>query len=114
MHSCDGFRPKIKSRRICQVFDFHLFPTTYSRMEGLLSYVSIVSTSLLAILILLLIRLSICLPSYSKIPKFKQPPSILVILGSGGHTAEMIRLIRNIDIRDYGRRMFVLAKVCFK
>jgi len=35
--------------------------------------------------------------------------TVLILLGSGGHTAEMIRLLEGMDLRNYYPRLYVLA-----
>jgi beta-1,4-N-acetylglucosaminyltransferase len=36
-----------------------------------------------------------------------KPGSIMVLLGSGGHTGEMLRLLRELDIQKYHTRIYI-------
>src|SRR5204862_5169064 len=37
------------------------------------------------------------------------PTHLLIVLGSGGHTAEMLALLRNINIRSYQFRSYIVS-----
>lgn len=41
--------------------------------------------------------------------KVEKPTRLLVILGSGGHTAEMFALLRNLDTAKYHHRSYVIS-----
>lgn len=59
---------------------------------------------------LLFIRIKSCLPSsYSKNIRKGKPLSTFVVFGSGGHTSEMLQLLRNIQNVKYDPCYFVLA-----
>ncbi|KNC72353.1 hypothetical protein SARC_15091, partial [Sphaeroforma arctica JP610] len=42
-------------------------------------------------------------------PKRTKPCSVLVVLGSGGHTAEMMRQLETLNLKNYSPRTYVLA-----
>jgi len=39
----------------------------------------------------------------------KSSAKLVIVLGSGGHTAEMLRLIENLDFKKYTRRLYVIS-----
>lgn len=44
-------------------------------------------------------------------PKAKsRPVRTMIILGSGGHTAEMLRIVKHLDIRNYSPRVYIRAR----
>lgn len=68
----------------------------------------------LAILLSLLIplRLLSILPAYSPPPRRRQrgsPTHLLILLGSGGHTAEILSLLSNLDPTSYTHRSWVVS-----
>lgn len=40
----------------------------------------------------------------------KQSTQTLIVMGSGGHTAEMIRLLKDLDFRKFSPRLYVVAQ----
>ena len=46
---------------------------------------------------------------HSAQPSGAPPVRTMVVLGSGGHTAEMLTLLQGLDFRTYGPREYVLA-----
>jgi beta-1,4-N-acetylglucosaminyltransferase len=68
-------------------------------------------TVLGAIVVSLLIRLTGCLPQYRRRKNLrkKRPLRTLVFFGSGGHTTEMLRMIRNLNEDNYAPVSFVMA-----
>ena len=81
---------------------------SFDSLQGVLPLVLALCTALATALLL---RLSACLPHFARRPAVRSPPSLLVVLGSGGHTAEMIRLLRNVDPLSFSSVHFVIAKV---
>lgn len=68
--------------------------------------------NILALIPLLLIRLFSILPSKDKRPKFRRPGTavrILIVLGSGGHTAEMFEMLRDLDPSKYTQRSYLVS-----
>ena len=65
----------------------------------------------LSVCILCLVRLIWILPGFRT--QVQQPRKssvrIVVVLGSGGHTAEMIRLLEGLDFEKYGPRIYVVS-----
>ena len=72
---------------------------------------SVISIIVSLISVALTIRLFICLSQSSKASKVSSRDQIstLVYWGSGGHTAEMIRLIRNLSASKYRPLFFILS-----
>ena len=71
-------------------------------------------TALIALLCILFMRLSMCLPQFregmaSRRRKKEERVSSMVIWGSGGHTTEMLRLIDRLDVKRYAPMHFVMA-----
>jgi beta-1,4-N-acetylglucosaminyltransferase len=70
---------------------------------------------LLTILILTTARILALLPPRRTKPsptnrkKGSTPTHLLIVLGSGGHTAEMFALLRDLDARAYNRRTYVFS-----
>lgn len=50
-----------------------------------------------------------CLTSQRVIKKSNQPIRTLIVIGSGGHTAELLRLMKNMDKSKFTPRLYVLA-----
>ncbi|KAL9065755.1 MAG: hypothetical protein Q9157_007365, partial [Trypethelium eluteriae] len=74
-------------------------------------------TALLTLLILaiplLTLRLLAILPSRRPPPQPRtrgSPVCLLIVLGSGGHTAEMLAMLRKVDLGDYTRRVWVVGE----
>ena len=42
-------------------------------------------------------------------PRAKSSAKLVIVLGSGGHTAEMLRLIENLDFDKYISRLYVIS-----
>ena len=81
------------------------------RLEDITVF-EIVFTSIVGMLLILIIRLSKCLPAYKshrKRYKSKKELSVMVIFGSGGHTTEMLKMIGKLDPVRYRPFHFVLA-----
>ena len=59
----------------------------------------------------LLLRLLWILPSFRVQPRpsRKSSAKVVIVLGSGGHTAEMIRLIEPLNFDKYTRRVYVVS-----
>ena len=57
------------------------------------------------------IRLLWILPAFRQQspPSRKSSAKIVIVLGSGGHTAEMLRLIEHLDFNKYQRRIYVVS-----
>ncbi|XP_071455443.1 UDP-N-acetylglucosamine transferase subunit ALG14 [Hetaerina americana] len=45
----------------------------------------------------------------TSIPSRLKPVKTTIIMGSGGHTAEMLRLVKNINLLNYNPRLYVIA-----
>ena len=82
----------------------------------LLSPLPLKNLSLLLVITLTLtfLRLLSILPS-QKPPtparrKRGSPTHLLILLGSGGHTAEMLSLLQDLDTRSYNRRTWVISE----
>lgn len=58
-----------------------------------------------------LLRLLWILPSFRVQPRpsRKSSAKLVIILGSGGHTAEMLRLIEPLNFDKYARRVYVVS-----
>ena len=65
----------------------------------------------LALFATLLLRLLWILPSFRVQPRppRKSSAKVVIVLGSGGHTAEMIRLIEPLNFDKYARRVYVVS-----
>ncbi|KAH8554914.1 UDP-N-acetylglucosamine transferase subunit ALG14 [Umbelopsis sp. PMI_123] len=63
------------------------------------------------LLIAFIWRLWIVLPGSSSTPRRhgKNPCKTCIVLGSGGHTSEMIAMTRNLDAHNYAPRTYVIA-----
>ena len=48
-------------------------------------------------------------PQPEKRKKGDSPAHLMVVLGSGGHTAEMLNILANVNIRDFNRRTYVIS-----
>ena len=72
-----------------------------------------VSVGLVLLLILLMsIRLLAVLPGKRNPPKSRTPGTttrILIILGSGGHTAEILSVLKDLDTSKYTHRSYVVS-----
>ena len=78
----------------------------------LASVTVLVLTSLLLIITLSVLRLAYILPtSRSQRPAtpVKSTATLLVVLGSGGHTAEMIRLLDSLNFTKYSYRRYIVS-----
>ncbi|KAF2399228.1 Alg14-domain-containing protein [Trichodelitschia bisporula] len=67
---------------------------------------------LIALGILTTLRLLFILPPYRPRPRSRKrssPTHLLVVLGSGGHTAEMLVMLRDLDPQTYARRTWVVS-----
>lgn len=66
------------------------------------------------ILTLIFLRLLHTLPAFNRIPpparKRGSPTHLLIVLGSGGHTAEMLSLLHDLDTRSYTHRSYVISE----
>jgi beta-1,4-N-acetylglucosaminyltransferase len=75
--------------------------------------IQIILTALYGVAITLVIRLSICLPQYRNRKKLRSKCQnslrTLIFFGSGGHTTEMIQLIRNLSVDRFGPVYFILS-----
>ncbi|MCJ1473242.1 UDP-N-acetylglucosamine transferase subunit [Lambiella insularis] len=73
----------------------------------------LITTAILATLILLTIWVILTLPAlYTKSPMPRRrgtPTHLLIVLGSGGHTAEMLSLLRDLDPLSYTHRSYVVS-----
>jgi hypothetical protein len=58
-----------------------------------------------------LLRLLCILPIIRTQPRSrrKSTANILIVLGSGGHTAEMLRLLQHLDFAKYTRRVYIVS-----
>ncbi|KAL9097257.1 MAG: hypothetical protein Q9165_000684 [Trypethelium subeluteriae] len=62
---------------------------------------------------LLTLRLLAILPSRRSSPQPRtrgSPTCLLIVLGSGGHTAEMLAMLRKVDLRDYTTRVWIVGE----
>jgi beta-1,4-N-acetylglucosaminyltransferase len=64
--------------------------------------------AVLLIIILSLLRLAYILPTTRPSSK-STTATLLVVLGSGGHTAEMLRLLDSLDFTKYTHRRYVVS-----
>ena len=66
---------------------------------------------LAAVFVVSIIRLLWILPTFRQQPppSRKSSAKIVIVLGSGGHTAEMLRLIQHLDFNKYQRRIYVVS-----
>src|SRR6266496_5818049 len=57
------------------------------------------------------VRLLWILPSFrvQPQPSRKSSAKLVIVLGSGGHTAEMLRLIEPLNFNKYNRRVYVVS-----
>jgi beta-1,4-N-acetylglucosaminyltransferase len=64
-----------------------------------------------AAFVTLLLRLLWLLPSFRVQPRSSRKSSskLVIVLGSGGHTAEMLRLIEPLNFDKYTRRVYVVS-----
>jgi beta-1,4-N-acetylglucosaminyltransferase len=60
---------------------------------------------------LILVRLLWILPSFKPQPPSprKSSAKLLIVLGSGGHTAEMLRLLQSLNFDKYTRRTYIIS-----
>lgn len=75
---------------------------------------SIILTLLLLLVPVLSLRLLSLLPAQNTRPEprsrsYGSSTRLLVILGSGGHTAEMLALLRNLDCSKYTHRSYIVS-----
>ncbi|KAI9361806.1 UDP-N-acetylglucosamine transferase subunit alg14 [Pilaira anomala] len=66
----------------------------------------------LTVIILLLTRIYFVLPKHIKVlnkTKRTKPCKTCIVLGSGGHTAEMLQLIKSLDPERYTPRSYIVA-----
>lgn len=65
----------------------------------------------LGIFLVSFLRLLWILPSFrtQSRPSRKSSAKIIIVLGSGGHTAEMLRLIESLNFDKYTRRIYVVS-----
>ena len=78
----------------------------------LASITAVVLASFLSLITLSLLRLAYILPkSDAKRPvsPVKSTATLLVVLGSGGHTAEMIRLLDSLNFTKYSYRRYIVS-----
>ncbi|MCJ1411335.1 UDP-N-acetylglucosamine transferase subunit [Ptychographa xylographoides] len=78
-----------------------------------MSNIRLLLTILSLFISLLLLRLFLCLPAISpRVPPRRHrgtPTRLLIVLGSGGHTAEMLSLLRNLNPGSYTHRSYVVS-----
>ncbi|AOW01551.1 UDP-N-acetylglucosamine transferase subunit ALG14 [Yarrowia lipolytica] len=64
-----------------------------------------------AILVLLLLRLLFVLPASNRFGFLYRPkhsnPKLMVMMGSGGHTGEMLRMLKTLKLQSYAKRVYV-------
>lgn len=60
--------------------------------------------------ILILARACYLILVKSNKPRKSCPTKVLIILGSGGHTAEMLRIVKHLDIKNYTPRVYIHAQ----
>jgi beta-1,4-N-acetylglucosaminyltransferase len=60
---------------------------------------------------LILLRFLWILPSFNPQPPSprKSSAKLLIVLGSGGHTAEMLRLLQSLNFDKYTRRTYIIS-----
>ena len=75
------------------------------------SILSLILSILLAVVTLSILRFIWILPAFRSQPPVsrKSTAKIMIVLGSGGHTAEMLRLIESLDFDKYTRRVYVVG-----
>ncbi|KAI9733251.1 MAG: UDP-N-acetylglucosamine transferase subunit [Cirrosporium novae-zelandiae] len=70
-------------------------------------------TAVILLLTTIFIRLLYILPSTNPTrppPRKRNTPTrVLIVLGSGGHTAEMFALLHNLNLISYGHRSYVVS-----
>ena len=80
----------------------------------MLDIIQIFTLVFVVVTTILAMRLSICLPMFNfkskSNRKRRKPLSTMIVFGSGGHTAEMIKLIRNLSSLYYSPFYFVVAQ----
>ncbi|MCJ1233954.1 UDP-N-acetylglucosamine transferase subunit [Varicellaria rhodocarpa] len=76
---------------------------------------SLLTLTVFTTLVLLITRLILILPGFSPLPRCPspihrgQPTRLLIVLGSGGHTAEMLSMIQSLDTYSYTHRSYVIG-----
>jgi len=77
----------------------------------ILHILTLFTTLLLAFLLVSCARLLWVLPGFRPQGRPERRPSarLLVVLGSGGHTAEMLRLVESLDFKKYVHRTYVIS-----
>jgi beta-1,4-N-acetylglucosaminyltransferase len=75
------------------------------------SVISLFLSVVFGVIVLSLVRLLWILPSFrsQSRPSRKSSAKIAIVLGSGGHTAEMLRLIEHLNFDKYTRRVYVVS-----
>ena len=77
-----------------------------------LTNIEILVSILVIFITIFSIRLSLCLPQYRRRRKLNENADCptLIVYGSGGHTTEMLKLIKNLNIERYSPMTFILAQ----
>jgi beta-1,4-N-acetylglucosaminyltransferase len=72
---------------------------------------AVCAAALFSLVILSLIRLACILPIFSPKPPSPHRTSarLLIVLGSGGHTAEMLRLLQPLNFNKYVHRSYIVT-----
>ncbi|KAI9664526.1 MAG: UDP-N-acetylglucosamine transferase subunit [Bathelium mastoideum] len=81
-------------------------------MVPTISLAAAVITFLLLSIPILTVRLLAILPSHRPPPRPRvrgSPACLLIVLGSGGHTAEMLAMLAKINLHDYTHRIWIVS-----
>jgi len=68
-------------------------------------------TAITTVTAICVVRLLWILPLFRRPPPAKRKSSakLVIVLGSGGHTAEMLRLVDSLDFNKYTRRLYMVS-----
>lgn len=83
----------------------------HALLSGFVSFLVAISLCLCVLFLLLYLRRQYLRLSFRRAPDFRRstPVSVCVVLGSGGHTTEMLRLMQAMPSDRYSPRYYVLA-----
>jgi hypothetical protein len=78
---------------------------------ALQSILSLAAITAVTAFTLILLRILWILPSINPQPPIprKSSAKLLIVLGSGGHTAEMLRLLKSLNFEKYTRRTYIIS-----
>ena len=77
----------------------------------LYSVISLILSVVIAVFTTSFLRLLWILPSIHQRPRSSQKCSakVVIVLGSGGHTAEMLRLVEHLNFNKYTQRVYIIS-----